>query len=119
MKCEISKRIDVCEMREKGKTYTQIANKFGLSVSYVEHICREGAAVPPDGYSPKPLLKPYLRNGMLIRPFTDYEDTQILTLRSEGVANAKIGKKIGRSYSSVRNRLITLCLHEEFGGKHV
>lgn len=105
----------MAEMREKGRTYGQIALAFGCSESTAYWICLKYGADRPGSQPLEPRARgPEVvqRNGRAVRRYSAEEDAQLLALASEGKGDSEIGKLIGRRPNSVRARLMTLARHE-------
>ncbi|MCJ2143678.1 hypothetical protein [Methylobacterium sp. E-066] len=105
----------MAEMREKGRTYGQIALAFGCSESTAYWTClRLGAdrpgSRPLQSHAAGPEV--VLRNGRPVRRYSAEEDAQLLALAEEGRGDSEIGHIIGRRPNSVRARLATLARHE-------
>lgn len=98
-------------MRAEGKSYGLIARRIGKSVGAVRwYSLRYGIESPrprkPSNCVPGSVHR---RGDGVVRRFTAQEDARILELRTEGVTINKIALVLGRSYSSVLGRLVTLA----------
>ncbi|WP_421792809.1 hypothetical protein [Hyphobacterium sp.] len=107
---------EICEMRERGLTFGQIALKTGIHKETVNWHCTRNAADPPGA---RPLAEDIVgpavmkRGDHIVRRFTPDEDRQILAMRQRGMRPADIARKIERKPHSVAGRLITLARKEQ------
>lgn len=105
----------ICQMREAGRSYRQIAMRFGFSPGAVAWICLRDGAEPPN---PRPLTqtapgKPVMqRGGHVVRRFTPQEDAQILQMEADGARMCDIAAALNRRQNSIRGRLMTLARQE-------
>jgi hypothetical protein len=107
------------ELREAGETYEQISRHFAvrgirLSAKAISWQCiRLGAdrpdAKPTDLYARR---QPMMRNGHLVRPFSEADDALLLELEAQGAPMPTIARRLGRRENSIRGRLYTLARHE-------
>ena len=54
----------------------------------------------------------YLREGFLVRPFTDAEDDLISAMDGEGFSPGAIARRLGRNPQSIIQRLDALARHD-------
>ena len=112
----------ICEMRERGRSYQQIANKIATvgvrtSASNIAYIClRRGADLPPEcrqktasGAKPGSVRK---RGNHLVRQFTVEEDNLLKKLDRQGLRICDISRQLNRRPNSILARLATLARHE-------
>jgi Helix-turn-helix domain len=103
------------DLRGQGLSRQRIARAMDRHPSTIEH-----ALVRLGLHSPKPQRqKPYVRNGVEVRPFTEDEDLLLTTLRIAGhrlsviarAMTARFGKR--RTTGTVAMRLKQLAAHAE------
>lgn len=110
---------EMAELRERGWGLSRIAEHFSVagtpvSRSTVNWQClRLGADAPPRlrGRQTAP-REAYWRDGKICRPWTDADDRQLRELENTGISIMEITRRLGRSNSSVRGRLLTLSRHD-------
>ncbi|CAD7336112.1 hypothetical protein FIM10_04180 [Sphingomonadales bacterium 56] len=110
---------EMAELRERGWGLGRIAEHFTkagtpISKSSINWQCmRVGADAPPHlrGHQRAP-REIYWRNGTPCRPWTEADDRQLLELEMTGISVMEITRRLGRSNSSVRGRLLTLSRHD-------
>lgn len=107
----------IAEMREKGKSYRQIAAKFGCSDKAISWHCLRLCVDPP---KPRPLRlnyhleQPVMKRGNhIVRAFTPDEDRKIVELDLAGKTTTEIGRALGRKWNSVKGRMMTLARRDE------
>jgi DNA-directed RNA polymerase specialized sigma24 family protein len=88
------------DMRERGLSYGQIANKVGLCVNTVQYYCYEHGIVGPNDFP------------RVSKKYPPEIDALILKLRKEGESVSGIARIVQRPRTSVRSRLRTLARHE-------
>lgn len=110
---------EIAELRERGWSYGRIAMKFGVSEGAIHYHCLKQGAVSPRGRGriafadqTKPCL--VAKDGRTQRRFSPAEDAQLQRLSVEGKKISEICEIMGRAPTSVRMRLMTLALHEEY-----
>lgn len=98
-------------MRAEGKSYGQIGRHIGKSVGAVRWYCLEyGIGSPrPVAVSKCVPGSVHRRGNGLVRRYTPQEDDRILAMRIRGATIGRIAQALGRSYSSVLGRLVTLA----------
>lgn len=105
--------VEIAELRERGWSYERIASKFTISTGAVHYHClKQGAVSPrtrPAAEGPREFIA---SDGRRQRRFTPEEDARMLRLSAEGKSAWAIAGAIGRAYSSVTIRLMTLALHD-------
>ena len=55
----------------------------------------------------------YLRDGRLVRQFTEAEDDLILAMEGEGLSPNAIGRRLGRNPQSIIDRLAALARQDQ------
>lgn len=107
---------EIVQLRERGRSYDQLAQQFGVSRGAVLYQClKAGAAAPRQRRAPirtEPMSF-VARDGRTQRRFTQDEDDRLVALRKDGRTIPEIAREIGRANTSVRIRLLTIALHEE------
>ena len=105
----------VAELIEQGRTHAEIAALIGKSKGSVSWAVLKTGAVGPRTLlrTTTRVLKPYERNGRVVRPFSQSEDDKILELEGQGLPRCKIGRLLGRNPRSIKGRLYTLARHQE------
>ena len=111
-----------CEMRERGLSYQQIANKIAVAgaqttASNIAYIClRRGADLPAErrrkssyGAIPGSIRK---RGNHVVRQFTAEEDELLRSLDRQGLRICDICRRMNRRANSIIARLATLARHE-------
>jgi|GEM_PF-1994155 len=107
---------DLIERRERGWSYKRLAQRCGVSPGAIHYQClKHGAVSPNQRQRPVPTEagQRQLRNGRVQRLFTVDDDRQLLDLERSGMTYKAISREIGRAYTSVRIRLMTLALRED------
>lgn len=98
----------------EGLTYKQIQKITGVDFRAVGWYCVSRGIVPPN---PKPRAsrpkRSYMRNGVLVRPFSPSEDKLLLSLRLSGASGVTIGRRLNRAPHTVRHRLSRLAYQME------
>lgn len=99
------------DMRERGKSYTQIATSTGMSKSAICYHCARHGVEKPVPYAlmeapEKPTF--YMRNGYKVLRFTKSDDALLLKRVDEGVSSRAIAKELNRKPHTVRNRLLAI-----------
>ncbi|WP_226019742.1 hypothetical protein [Novosphingobium sp. FKTRR1] len=109
---------DILERRERGWGYTQLADRHGVTAGAIHYQClKHGAVSPRQRALPVPIA-PAVRigkDGTVQRVFTAADDARLLELEAQGLSYNAIARTMGRAYTSVRVRLMTLALREEIG----
>jgi transcriptional regulator len=111
---------EACELRERGLSCQQIADRFvarGVAVSPAgieSATLREGAEIPAARWRRSRLVpgSSYRRGNVTVRIFTPEEDARILALATAGHRHFEIARELGRKQISIRNRLILLARNE-------
>lgn len=104
------------EMREQGKSVGQIALKLDMSASSVSwHCLRLGADSPKTSTKVPKRVGPMtaIRNGKIVRRFTQAEDQTLLELESQGKTLSEIARSLGRKRNSILGRLMTLARRDQ------
>lgn len=112
----------ICEMRERGLSYQQIANKVAATgtattASNIAYIClRRGADLPAErrrktsyGSIPGSVRQ---RGNHVVRQFTPEEDQLLKQLDRQGYRICDISRQMNRRPNSIVARLATLARHE-------
>lgn len=112
---------EMAALREKGWGIDRIAAHFTAAGTPItgSAICwqclRLGADAPsrlrrncPSAMS----LRPYRRNGRLVRPYSSEEDEVLRMLDRQGARYSEMAQRLGRRENSIRGRLLTLARHE-------
>ena len=60
----------------------------------------------------------YLREGFLVRTFTEAEDDLMLALEGEGLDPNAIARRLGRNRQSIIDRLTALARHDQLQGAY-
>jgi DNA-binding NarL/FixJ family response regulator len=105
--------IDICELRENGKTYKWIAEKYGVSVGCIQYHCYKNLAERECRKTSQKNNISYFRKGRKVNAFTKQEDLIIQELRKKGLGVCAIGRQLNRPHNSITLRLITLSRWEE------
>jgi hypothetical protein len=91
----------IADMRGRGKSRGQIANRLGITIRRVQYYCYEhGISSPSDFARPDRIYPPEL-------------DAAILRLKAEGKTMCAIGRIVGKHRGSIRTRLRTLARRDE------
>ncbi len=107
---------DLIERRERGWSYKALAARFGVSAGAIHYQCLKHGAISPRQRITQTPDTPHsfvAGDGRTQRRFTREEDDRLLQLEAEGLRYHVIAHTIGRSYTSVRIRLMTLALRDE------
>jgi hypothetical protein len=107
---------EIGRLREKGLTYGQIARKFGVSAGTVSwHCLKMGVESPRAMKSWDGLRGPatMMRNGHVIRRFSEDDDARLLEMERSGATPASIARALGRAHNTVIGRLMTLARRDE------
>lgn len=107
---------DIVSRRERGWSYDRIAARHGVTAGAVHYQClKHGAVSPKARRKPVPTEPSAIvaRDGRTQRRFTQADDARLLELEAKGMKYTHIAREIGRAYTSVRIRLMTLALHED------
>ena len=107
---------EMCEKREKGWGYERLAERFGVSQGAIHYQCLKNAAVSPRQRRRPVPTEPssfVAGDGRTQRRFTIADDERLLELEASGLSYQKIGRQMGRAYTSVRIRLLTLALRDD------
>lgn len=91
---------EIEEMRERGLSYAQIANKFGITANMVTYYCHEHGVVGPNDFA---------------RPSKKYPpeiDARILEMREAGIGYRDIARDLDMPETSARNRMRAMARHE-------
>lgn len=110
--------VELEELRGRGLSVARIARRFGVSKGCIQHnMTKLGLPMSPahSGRAPQNYRRRGNghRAGGTVRWFSPEEDRTILALsQEEGLGPVAIGKRLGRSHSSVADRLATLARHE-------
>lgn len=107
---------DLIDRRERGWSYERLAQRYGVSPGAIHYQClKHGAVSPKQRQRPVPTEPGHrtTRNGRVQRLFTVEDDRQLLELEHQGLTYNAIARHVGRAYTSVRIRLMTLALRED------
>lgn len=107
---------DMIERRERGWGYERLAQRYNVSPGAIHYQClKHGAVSPKQRQRPVPTSsgERQLRDGRVQRLFTVEDDRQLLELERQGLTYNAIARQVGRAYTSVRIRLMTLALRED------
>lgn len=108
----------IAELRERGWSYGRLARKFGVSDGAIHYQCLKMGALSPRSRGPSataPSQPPIIASdGRTQRRFTAEQDAELQRLSMEGRKIREICEITGRAPTSVRMRLMTLALHDEF-----
>lgn len=107
---------DVIARRERGWSYDRIASRHGVSAGAIHYQClKHGAVSPKARRKPVPTEPSSIvaKDGRTQRRFTQADDAELLELEARGMKYHHIAQRVGRAYTSVRIRLMTLALHED------
>lgn len=118
-----SKKIVILSMEQKEKIafmredksmkYSEISHVLKIKRNAIVRYCLvEGIGLPP---KPREYKARY-RNGVLVRPFTKEDDRRLMELEATGIRYAEIARKMGRTWTSVKQRLAMLARCEENNG---
>jgi AraC-like DNA-binding protein len=114
MKLDAADPAHIAELREKGWSYTRLAQKFGVSEGAIHYHCMaQGAVSPRTSPGRKGPAEVVGSNGVRQRRFSEAEDAEILRLRGEGATISAIARSLGRANTSVRVRAMTLELRAD------
>ena len=101
------------ELRGKGWSIKDIAKDAGVHPGSIYHHFRLLCVLPPKLLHSKTRSQSeYMRGGKPVRPYKPTDDESIQMLSGMGVSISEIARRLGRSASSVRNRLITLAFQQ-------
>ncbi len=107
---------ELIELRESGWSYDRIARRLGVTAGAVHYQClRHGVVSPNQRLTEVPAEQQLhvTRTGLVQRRFTIEEDQRLLALEAEGLPLSEICRRLGRSNTSVRMRLMMLASREE------
>jgi hypothetical protein len=102
--------------REAGRGYRTIARRLKVSAGAVySHCLKNGVSSPGQRFDPIPTEASQFvaGDGRTQRKFTVDDDARLLELEATGMAYKAIGREMGRPYTSVRIRLMSLAMREE------
>lgn len=106
------------ELRETTTlSYESIGQKVGMARSSVQYYCMRDNAHSPScaGRDMRPSKKrPYLRHGVIVRPFNASEDRAILQMAKAGVGLMEMSRRLSRAHNSVKSRLQSIERFQEF-----
>lgn len=108
----------IADMRERGKTYGQIARAIGSSPSNISWICLKYGIEKPGKQPPLGDRGPMLikRGNHQVRRYTPEEDAVIREMGAAGAKATPIARKLGRKHNSVLGRMMTLARRDERAG---
>lgn len=102
----------IATMRESGADYAAIAQATGVLPKTCQYHALRLGAFPPAALSASGSRRPYVRAGVVIRPFEAAEDAAIQIWALQGVTLAEMGRRLCRSHSAVLQRLRSLARHD-------
>jgi transposase-like protein len=105
---------EIIDLREQGHSQYHLAKRFGVTEGAIHYQCLKHGAFSPNqrpGILPGRFL--VRRNGTVQRPFTPAEDARMTEMALSGATYTAISRTLGRAYTSVRVRLMTLAMHDE------
>lgn len=107
---------DLCHRRERGWSYDRLAAHFGVCAAAVHYQCLKNGAVSPHQRAHPVPTEPssfVAGDGRTQRRFTQTDDERLLALEAEGLRYSEIARRMGRAYTSVRIRLMTIAMRED------
>jgi IS30 family transposase len=115
-KLSIEQVDQLVEWREAGWSYLRIALQLGVSEGAVHYQCLRNGAVSPRQRLQAVPTQPHAfvaGDGRTQRLFTQAEDERLVALDSQGMSYSAIAREMGRAYTSVRMRLLTIAMRED------
>ena len=100
-------------MREHGQGVERIARDTGLTRGQVSYLCLKHGAIAPQQVHRNVKRVTAMRNGHVVRPFTEEEDKKLLEMEAAGMGIAAMSKALGRRHNSCHGRLMTLARQDE------
>lgn len=99
----------ILELAETGMQQQEVAAAVGVTKQVVAGVALKHGVMFG---KPRPARKPMMRNGVLVRPFTEEEDRRLLELDLQGLRIVEIAKALDRRQHSVIARLRTIARWE-------
>lgn len=105
----------IVALRESGHTYSHIARSVGCTLSAARYHCLQHGAERPGKsriIAAPEVARTFNRGGKDVRQYSQEDDALLRALRMQGLSMPRIARRMRRTYSSVRGRLITIARHD-------
>ncbi len=102
----------IATMREAGAPYSAIGRATGVNPKTCQYHALALGGFAPVFTTYSQGRGEYVRAGRLVRPFSANEDAAIVRWELQGLTLHEMGRRLGRSHSTVLHRLRALARHD-------